>query len=295
MKTALLVLLAACGSPGDPAEGLPQSAVDDRSGPTEGEGSPLPEVDRPAAEAVWSTDDLEAAFGLALRDGLPDPWTLQAEYLGVLSNGDRGCPGHETYIDDTHLYGCTAGSGWFFSGVSEYHQESDTEEGVYWEGIEVLGDLLFRSPTGGEFEVGGHALWRFWRDDAFTVNRITTEHSGSWRWEEHDGWLAHTVSGLYQLDLQRDEAGDALAGFEGAARVYDTDLAFDGFVLSEACGWAPRGLVSLRDPSGGWTQIDFGSSCAPCGEATFGGAVLGEVCLDVSGLVAGLSPLLEAL
>ena len=295
MRAAVLLVVAACGGASVPGEGPAEPVVDDRSGPTEGEGAALPEVARPGAEAFWSAPELEEVFGLALRDGIPDPWTLQAEYLGVLANGDRGCPGHETYIDDTHLYGCMAGSGWFFSGVSEYHQRSDTEEGVYWEGIEVLGDLLFRSPAGGEFEVGGHARWRFWRDSSFAVTRITFEHSGSWRWEEHEGWLADTVSGLYQLDLQRDDAGDAVAVFDGALRVYDTDFAFEDFTLAEACGWEPSGVVSLRDPSGVWTRVDFGPACAPCAEARFSDASLGEVCLDVSGIVDGLSPLLEEL
>ncbi len=291
----LVLVVGACGGPGGPGAAPGAQTLDDRSGPTQGEGASLPEVERPGAEAVWSAADLEAAFGLALRDGIPDPWTLQSEYLGVLSNGDRGCPGHETYIDDTHLYGCTAGSGWFYSGVSEYHQRSDTESGVYWEGIEVLGDLLFRSPAGGEFEVGGHALWRFWRDESFSVTRITTEHSGSWRWEEHDSWLAHTVSGLYQLDLQRDAGGDAVVTVDGALRVFDTDFAFEDFVLSEACGWEPSGVVSLRDPSGVWSRMDFGDACAPCAEARFGEASLGEACLDTSGIVDGLGPLLEEL
>ena len=142
--------------------------------------------------------------------------------------------------------------------------------------------------------MGGHARWRFWRDSSFAVTRITFEHSGSWRWEEHEGWLADTVSGLYQLDLQRDDAGDAVAVFDGALRVYDTDFAFEDFTLAEACGWEPSGVVSLRDPSGvcpGWTSERV---CPVCGGPVLRGS-LGQVCLDVSGIVDSLGPLLEEL
>lgn len=296
MTRVALALLAACGSP--PA-GQPDAdngvAIDDRSGPTDDQGAALPEVERPTEQAEWAVADLEAAVSVALAEGVPDPWTLQDEYLQVLSNGDPGCPGHDTYIDDTHLYGCTAGTGWFYSGVSEWHQEEGEEEGVYWEGIEALGDFLFRSPAGGELEVGGHALWRYWRDDSFSVIRITTEHSGSWKWEEHDGWLSQVVSGLYTMDLHRDDNGSLQAIFDGAMQVWGVDFAFDALTLSEACDWAPSGAVSVRDPSGAWHRVDYGDTCSPCGQASFRDAPTGEACLDFSGVVDHLLPLMEEL
>ena len=154
MRWLLVLSLAACASDvGSAPE--PEPAIDLRQGPTDSGDDGLPDVDRPVTQPVWTPAEVEQAIARALVEGLPDPWRMQEAYLDVLSNGDGACPGHATYIDDTHLYGCEATTGWFYSGVSEYHQRDVTDEDGRWEGIEALGDFLFRSPSGDEMEVGG--------------------------------------------------------------------------------------------------------------------------------------------
>ena len=295
MRAALL-LLAGCAA--DPAGTAPASTpgVEDRSGPTDTGGSDLPAVSRPSTQADWSPADVEAAVARALADGLPDPWAIQEDYLWVLSHGNSACPGHPTYIDDTHLLGCETGSGWFYSGVSEWLvTEGVTEDGAQWDAIEALGDILFRSPEGAELEAGGHVKWTRIRSATGLVTGFSTEVQGSWRWEGDDAWLAETVSGLYATELGRGEAG-RFVEIDGAARVYGVDLAFDGVRIEEgACGWAPTGTLRVRDPSTAWHTVAFGEACTPCGAASFQGAATGEVCVDLAPVADGLAPHLEAL
>ena len=289
-----MLLLAACAGPADSAQ-APSPTIDDRSGPTDSGGSDLPDVVAPALEAVWGTAEVEAAIALGLADGLPDPWSIQATYLDVLSHGSTACPGHETYIDDTHLLGCETPSGWFYSGVSEYHVTDEAgEDGARIDGVEALGDILFRSPDGDEFEAGGHVLWTRTRDASGDPVAFSTEHQGSWKWDADDRWLGHTVSGLYRATLSRDADGRAIA-IHGAAQIYAIDLSFRTVRASEACGWAPTGRIDVRDPSGGWFQVDFGETCAACGDATFAGEPAGPVCVDLTPIATGFAAQLEAL
>ena len=144
-------------------------------------------------------------------------------------------------------------------------------------------------------EVGGHARWRRYRDDSGNLTRMTTEHSGSWKWEGHEGWLTDTVSGLYTMDLQRGDAGGRIT-LDGAAQVWSEELFFEQLTLEEGdCAWAPVGALRVRDPSGGWYRVDFGSSCGPCGEATFAGEPAGSVCVDLSEVPARLDEQLREL
>lgn len=292
----LLLLALACSEPPTGAPPATSDGSEVRSGPTDTGGSDLPEVEAPTAEAAWSPADVEAAVAAALVDGLPDPWAIQDDYLGVLSHGNTACPGHPTYIDDTHLLGCETASGWYYSGVSEYLvTEGTTADGLLWDDVEALGDILFRSPEGDEFEAGGHVKWTRYRSEGGLVQGYTTEVQGSWRWEADDAWLADTVSGLYFTTLGRDGDG-RFVDIAGSARVYGVDLAFDAVRIREgACGWAPTGALRVRDPSTWWHTVTFGDTCTPCGAAAFDGAATGEVCVDFAPIAAHLGPYLEAL
>jgi len=294
VRACVLLLMSGCAGPASEAQ-APSPGVDDRSGPTDSGGSDLPDIVAPELEAAWSPSEVEAAIARGLTDGLPDPWSIQAAYLEVLNHGNTACPGHETYIDDTHLLGCETPAGWYYSGVSEHHvTEVEADDGARIDGVEALGDILFRSPEGDELEAGGHVLYTRTRDAGGRPIAFSTEHQGSWKWDAHDGWLADTVSGLYRSTITRD-GDDRVIDLHGAAQIYTVDLAFRSLRLSEACGWAPTGRLDVRDPSGGWFQVDFGDACAACGDATFAGEDAGEVCVDLTPVATGFSAQLEAL
>ncbi len=295
----LWLALASCNPPAaQPGEALPddEAVAPIPGGPTDSGLPGLPEIDGGPTQASWTATDIDAALQEALGQGIPDPWTLQAQLLEVFSHGDGACPGHPNYIDDRNLLGCTAASGWMYSGVSEWTELHGEVEGMPIEGELTFGDIIFASPEGLVFEVGGFVQWMRLRDARFDVARIETQHQGSWHWDGDPIWLDQTVSGRYQIRMERVD-GNRQITLTGAARVRGIDLDFQDLLLEEGdCAWAPRGALAVRDPAGGWHRLDFGEACQPCASPSYqGGEPQGEVCVDLAAIPAGLMAELDRL
>ncbi len=245
-------------------------------------GSPLPGSERPVTEPEWDLPTLESELNWLLSQGFPTSQAAMEQYLEVMSHGDSVCPGNEEYIDATNLRGCTADSGYFYSGVSTYERQSFTEEGgnqISFEGS--TGDYLFRNPDGLEMEGGGHQTLAIVVNPQGEVNNVFSEHSGSFIWQAHDGVYKEQVSG--SLQVVAVEVGDfkqlhmqGAISYLGHALFFETDL-------WEECGWrSDAGVVEVRDPSGGWFTLGPQSCQSDCMTATFAGEVQGEVCVDLS-------------
>ena len=52
--------------------------------------------------------------------------------------------------------------------------------------------------------------------------------------------------------------------------------------LDSGLGPGPIGALQLRDPGGGWWQLDFADDYTGCGTATFDGEEMGETCAGLS-------------
>ena len=64
--------------------------------------------------------------------------------------------------------------------------------------------------------------------------------------------------------------------------------------MARSCDWGLMGDLSVRDPSGAWHEIVFGHECTPCGQLSFQGDKLGEVCPNLDGVVQTLVPYMVA-
>ena len=272
-------LISCSGSPVDTATGSSSAGIPE-----------LPELEAPAEQAQWSAADIEAAIEAALVDGYPDAGYMQTAYLEVLSHGDDICPGHETYIDDRWLYGCTADSGYWFSGVSEYIQEVTPE----YDAVIVAGDLRFEDPSGNEFSIGGHAAVA----TGSKGDRVGTflEISGSWIWEGDPtaSWLVGGISGAQSTLIGRSKVMDIIE-LTGAISFNGVSLDFEGLSLLSSCDWQAVGAMSIRDPTGIWHRLDYGEACSSCAHGSWGETELGEVCPDLSPIVATAAPYLKDL
>jgi hypothetical protein len=255
---------------------------------------------RPAAKPSWGPDEVETAIKDGLVDGFPDVWSQRDGYFDMLAHGDARCPGHEDYIDDTWLYGCTADSGYWFEGISEHFlidpvdlpsRELRKYDSVY-QGWVITGDFEFRDVQGRALRVGGDIMAAKSLQLTPGTSEWITGFRGTWIDESGDGWLTEGVSGAIQVDLSLSPE-DAQIDISGAVGFSGIHLYSEQLQLLRSCDWGMSGDLSIRDPSGGWHRIDFGPSCSPCGELSFEGEPLGEVCPDLSKLVETFLPIME--
>lgn len=299
----LLLLALACSEPA-PAPG-PGGATD-TAAPEADSGDAaadtaedtLPGGDRPASEPAWTADEVGAAITAAVAAGLPDPRDERDIYLWMMSHGDDECPGNDYYLSDTHLYGCITLDDWFYSGISDWLESDETEAGVRTVTWEVNGDFLLKTPEPEQYEleVGGHARAAHAVAEDGSSASLWLEHSGTWKWEGHESWLATGASGRFSQTLLRDAAGRTVT-IEGAIGFDRTWLAFDHVVLSDGdCAWSGSGAVEVRDPSGAWHRVDLGETCSACGTVTFDGReTLGEACVDLAPIATALDDAWEEL
>ena len=250
--------------------------------PISDSGGPLPSTERPVPEPEWDLAAVESELEWLLSQGFPSSRQAMAMYLEVMSHGDSVCPGNEEYIDATNLRGCTAESGYYFSGVSTYEREFFTEEGgneIIFEGS--TGDYLFRNPEGEAMESGGHQTLATVVNPLGQVANIFSAHSGTFGWAAHDGVYKEKVSGSLQV-MVGQHGDQKQLHMQGAISYLDHSLYFETD-LWEDCGWrTDAGVVELRDPSGGWYTLGPQSCQSDCMTATFDGEVQGQVCVDLS-------------
>lgn len=258
-------------------------------------GARLPGADRPAMEPVWDAAELEAELSWLFSQGFPNSREAMGLYLDVLSHGDAICPGNAEYIDETMLRGCTAESGYFFSGVSTYERQSLIDEDgnqVSYQGS--TGDFLFRDPEGQEMEAGGHQTQAIWETAQGQVQQVLTEHSGSFVWAGHEGVYREKVSGSLHAVAVISE-GQKQLYLQGAISYLDHALYLQTGLLAD-CGWRNEaGVIEVRDPSGGWFTLGPQSCESDCMPVSFGGAPQGEICVDLSPIAQAFGPELEML
>ena len=258
-------------------------------------GASLPGAEQPTTEPVWDAAELEAELIWLLSQGFPNSRQAMGLYLDILSHGDSVCPGNAEYIDETMLRGCTAETGYYFSGVSTYERQSLVDEDgllVSYQGC--TGDYLFRDPAGQEMEAGGHQTQAIWETPQGQVQQVLSEHSGSFVWAGHEGVYREKVSGsLHSVAVISD--GQRQLYLQGAISYLDHALYLQTGLLAD-CGWRTEsGVIEVRDPSGGWFTLGPQSCESDCMGVTFGGEPMGEICVDLSPIAQAFEPELEML
>lgn len=284
-----LILGGAC-TPGPAAPGPAGGAADDT-----GTSGTLPDVALEEPAPTWSAAEVEAHLQATLALGLPAPATPRDAYLALMAAGDEVCPGDSHQILDTYLQGCTATSGVWYAGISEWieeHQDLVFGKGSFrldlWA---LLGDFEIVDAEGQQFHSGGHVA--AWTGQTETSRFWGGEIAGTWLWEGHEGWLSEEVSASLSYDGYQFGEHPRTLTAQGGVTWHGTSLHFDELVFSEACPDHPGGVLSVRDPVGSWHRLEL-TECEPCAEVVFAeGEVLGEACLDFGDAVEAVYEELE--
>jgi hypothetical protein len=251
MIYALLVPWACTSSAGDSAD------TDTTSG--------WSGLEPPAWELESTPEELVAGLETLLVDGVPSPGPVREHYRELMENGDEaanGCPGNAYTLDDDVVRGCTAESGWFYSGISTW-TESEGDGFARWS---FTGDLWITSPEDLTYTVAGDATWH---QDQLGVSG---ELKGSYQSELVDGWIgAGTSADLIFAANDYELTLDGVLGISGVS-VNLTEV-----VWTEDC---VQGTIAVRDASALW--VTWVLDCSGCGPVTLDDEVVDdEVCFDL--------------
>ncbi len=250
-------------------------------------------VDRPSTESQWTADELDALLETWSSEvGLPVPNGVMSSYLTALLEGDDECPGSGDDIIGA-LSGCTASTGWSYSGLAIY---SRTEEETLDTGMERSvvsasfdnADFVVTSPEGQRFVGGGRTLHSWEKDPSSDVQTLA-RFSGTW---SHDwtglSWLAEPVSvdAEYSYAVGSDKTGLLVSGSMtagGRSLVWEKVDVFH----QECPGSARGGQLWVRQDDGSWVLLAFDETCSGCATAVWNDeSELGEVCPDFTELAA---------
>ncbi len=254
----------------------------------------VPEADTGSAVPTFLAEDpepdltLEALTTMILQPfgrGTPNGRALRDTYLAMMAMGDADCPGSTTNITQDFVLGCTAASGYYYSGVCMYGvieaQDGAGNRTSIWG---LGGDFELADPDGAYFAAGGGVTWEG-RTAPDGSQTFTSNIRGTWQDEAQANWLGDGLSCLVDIYGGQTAAGAHYVTVDGGIAVGDVDLYFDALTWdwSGACAGAPTGELRFRDTRGYWYAWNLGDDCDPCGEVVFHDAVsLGELCLDLT-------------
>lgn len=223
----------------------------------------IPELDPPASTPTWGPEDVAAAWTEAMARGWPDAEHAIEVYAELMSHGDTECPGSTEQLDDSLVIGCTAESGYWYSGVATW-SVGEGYGGVY---NRLHGDFWLETDAGLAYRVGGTA-YRLDKGESYT-----TYLEGTWIWDGDDGPFAGGVSGMAATTVGSVVTVEGALGFDGIA--FSADLSVDESSVT--------GDLSVRDPTHGWHDVTFTGD--PCATVTHESGT-GEACFDFSALTA---------
>ncbi len=311
-SVSIAVLLAACTG-----ESTPDTNDDEDPPP-----SPyiVPEGDPPVPTATLEE------VGAALQEALDLAFTVNAgpvhvSYDKAMEGASADCPYVYTTPDGSYWYdSCVSDAGTEFDGYVFSLSADDVYDpryGFTYSFWYAFGGATVVDADGHVLEVGGGAVTQKVSDEVNGVN-LSEYYSlleGTFDWDgaEAEGtWLESEIDP--DLELYAYAATDfglsyvQLAGgfggiLDGWAVAFDTN-GVGSELLDIPCELELSGTVGVRAPDGTWTDVQFDgvtdpyaldefdpALCDGCGEAFFQGERLGEVCVDVSTLLAaGVEP-----
>ena len=222
----------------------------------------------------WSAEDVEQAAQALMQAPMPRLDHLTQDYLDLMAQGTSDCPGLGNSIKDNAVYGCETDGGMYFSGVSDYFDES--REGQVYKSL--AGDFLIRDTLGNTLDWG--AGWEI----TFAEGAAQFRWLGSIIWSGRPATsqgISVALSGAQNQGVFQVSGGMTLA--EG---ILELSLSRDA-----ACPLG-QGTFSMRGPDKRWYRTEL--DCSGCGTLRFEGQDLGEACLDPSPLLDALEgPLMD--
>lgn len=282
---ALLPLLFGCREPGcgAPCEGL---GDDGKTAP--------PPYTAEEPEAEWTAEDVGQTITEVFGGGFPNGVLMRDTYMAIMAESDPTlCPVFASeytgdYPDDIteeNILGCTATSGYYYSGVCMYDELETTDDAGYTLIWGLGGDFLLAYPDGSEFAAGGGVTYTGVRATDGTETFDSTTR-GTWYDESLQNWLGQGFSGLFSTTGGLDADGHWVTVHGGVA-VGSADLFFDEvtWTWSDTCDGQPSGVINLRDERGYWYAWTLPDDCSGCGNVVFHDSDdLGELCLDLAAL-----------
>lgn len=230
----------------------------------------------------WTAAEVSKRLQSRIDAGLPACMDLVDAWHDVRAMGDadpKGCPGEEDHFEI--LAGCTAASGYWFSGIAQYTDDAFTDvDGAWRTQNNMVTGFEIHAPDGRTFTSGGGCGITQLQADGHTS--VEAWYSGSAVLEWDKGLLAEGVSLLLYTTLSQ-----TTIALDGGVSVGADALTFRHFQWGASCPDGPEGAILLRGEQPYWYTIDFGDDCDHCGMLTHHiSTELGEICLDLEPLIA---------
>ena len=260
-------------------------------------------------EAVLTLDQIEEGIetGLAIYASLDAP--VVHEIYASVREGDGECPAYsDTYYKENGRWywndTCEAETGSTFTGwaYSLFYEEPVETEDYLYEGYGYLSTASkIRDPDDRVFEGSGYSYF-YDRTALSSGNRAWHNRTyGHFRWEGDEDAGTWVDKGLiidvtftstyYPSYPGRYVSMDgSLFGFDGdvGAIMVESLYLYDDS-MGSPCEEEPYGTISVRGESGSWYEVVFQGpeywgapafppDCDGCGEASFRGEPMGEVC-----------------
>lgn len=289
--------------------------------PEEETGSDYIYDEEEQAGPLHDLDEVAESVGEVL-DALTrvDPHTLTATYEALRTEGgDDSCPYYYTDGDGDDYYGyqywydsCTSDGGTTFQGYgySYYYEPFDSGSTHYddYAYVQLYGSITDR--LGDALEVSGY-YYHYTYGSRGTADRYGYAYLvGDARWNDEDAqgtWLAQDLSldlyysWSYDSDVEVGTGLSVSGSMSGLTGPMNSALLDDFYLysadLGSPCDLEPSGSLSVRDADGEWYHIAFqgpawsgapvfGPDCDGCGQVTWRGDELGEVCPDFGALTS---------
>lgn len=263
---------------------------------TVGDSGTVPAVvgDNAPPVAEWNPDDATAAILTGLNAGFPDAVSGMTTYLSLMALGDSNCPGPGNQLTDVQvpLTGCTSSSGYRYAGVSMYLDSAQMSGGnPEVQGMMVGGDFQIVDPAGNAYDFGGQLDWfsrpagRMGPDTGGADPReVYTDILGTFRYPGSAPWLSKGASAVAQMVLRTTSTGESTVQIDGGLGTGDIDLWMRELRFgAEVCqNGEPAGRIDVRDPSGAWWSLDFGTICSGCGALAYATLDAADACVDLT-------------
>lgn len=241
-----------------------------------GDSAEPPAPEGPSATPTWGVVDVQAFLDAHLADIRPEPGALGEAYQALMAHAEPPCPslaepGNPWGPWATGLDSCTSVSGWTWRGQGV--AAASCRDGRWDAGalvsFEVAGSAGEVALAGGTFQLAC--------DEAPDAGECFGQLTGSFRFSEAAPALAEGFTSSLFVDEAWGPEGRTTS-LDGGVSWPDGTLALRGVVVEDGVA---RGGLAVRDVGGSWFSVELpegGSGCAPL---TWGGAALGEVCVDL--------------
>lgn len=232
-------------------------------------------------------------------------------YLLASSDGDGMCPTEQTVEEGDAYYqiwqaDCSTEAGSSYYGYAQYVADTEPGDDGWTNSYRyVYGVASIDTPDGHQWRANGYFSSSYnWKEsERYWDKSVQGDHA--WDGVEADGtWLAEGLRFEGYAASYTDGTGrttvvsGGLSGMAGeVVAVSASNLQVLSAEWTPPCPQEPTGSVSVRAADGGWYDVVFdpptwddpgvdAAQCDGCGGLWFEGERIGEVCVDLTSMVA---------